>query len=192
MMKAVRQTSRATVAPSEGEVSKNVMMEPQWSFVICRSTQIKICPRHHHSSPYRERVKKDWIDGRFSQLFWNTVKGISNRGSRMARDADKPRDRICFIYRCSAARLETSSSSSWAVRGLERTLVESRRRGSSNMVSPGVGVGWMLEWELSLLPDVLRLLSPSSNIACLTTLVCTVYCTTEKLELPFCCLELII
>ena len=94
MMKAVRQTSRATVAPSEGEVSKNVMMEPQWSFVICRSTQIKICPRHHHSSPYRERVKKDWIDGRFSQLFWNTVKGISNRGSRMARDADKPRDRI--------------------------------------------------------------------------------------------------
>ena len=34
MMKAVRQTSRATVAPSEGEASKNVMMEPQWSFVI--------------------------------------------------------------------------------------------------------------------------------------------------------------
>ena len=52
---------------------------------------------------------------------------------------------MVYIYLCSAARLETSSSSSWAVRGLERTLVESRRRGSSNMVSPGVGVGWMLE-----------------------------------------------
>ena len=51
---------------------------------------------------------------------------------------------LVYIYLCSAARLETSSSS-WAVRGLERTLVESRRRGSSNMVSPGVGVGWMLE-----------------------------------------------
>ena len=96
---------------------------------------------------------------------------------------------------CSASRLEISSS--WAVRGLERTVVESRRAGSSNHIvttrdeRESVGVGWKLESELPLRPDVPCVLSPSLQQGLHhSTLYCTTdYCTTEKLELPFCCLE---
>ena len=54
-----------------------------------------------------------------------------------------------------------------------------------------VGVGWKLESELPLRPDVPCVLSPSLRQGLHhSTLYCTTdYCTTEKLELPFCCLE---
>ena len=51
----------------------------------------------------------------------------------MERDAVTPLKLGLYLSNlCSASRLETSSS--WAVRGLERILLESRSRGSSSNI----------------------------------------------------------